>query len=196
MKRVWIAVSFVLAALLAAHAWGQGNVRIRGTITAVDADTLAVKARDGRDVKIRLPADLPVTVPVAVRFEEIKPGDYLGSTTKAGPDGVPVALDIHYIAPTVPEGQTPSDQGGGAVMTNARVGAVVHSTGTREMTVEQKGVAQRIVVPPDVPIVRAIPGVRGDLVAGEAVIVVATAGADGALTALRIQVGKNGVAPI
>ena len=190
----WAALVVLGSALPIAAAEAQTNVRVRGTITAVAGDTLAVKSRDGRDLKLEMPADVAVAVAKAVRFEDIKVGDYLGATTSPGPDGALVALELHYLAPTVPEGHIPWDLVPNSMMTNARVGAV-QSTGKREVMLQYKDGAQRVVVPADAPIVRAVPGTRADLVVGEYVFIGAQAAPDGTLRAPRIQVGKDGVKP-
>jgi hypothetical protein len=72
-----------LLAAVATHA--QTSARIRGTITAIDGNTLSVKTRDGRDVKLAMPDNVSVSVATAVRFEDFKDGDFVGTTTKAGP---------------------------------------------------------------------------------------------------------------
>jgi hypothetical protein len=136
-----------------------------------------------------------VAVARAVRFEDLKPGDYVGATTRPGPDGRPTALEVHFLAPTAPEGQGAWDLEPGTTMTNANVTATVVASGNRELTVSLKGVAQTFAVPADAPIVRTVPGTRADLAPGEYVFVAAQAGADGALTAARIQVSKDGVRP-
>jgi len=194
MKTWQMALSAVGIVLLISAAEAQTNVRVRGTITAIEGDILSVKSRDGRDLKLRLADNLAVAVAKAARFEDIKPGDYLGSATKPGPDGSLVALEVHYLAPTVPEGHTPWDLLPGSTMTNARVGAV-QSAGRRELTLQYKDGAQRIVVPDDAPVVRTVPGTRADLVVGEYVFIGAQAAPDGALSAARIQVSKDGVKP-
>jgi len=43
--------------------------------------------------------------------------------------------------------------------------------------------------------VRSVPGTRADLMPGEYVFTTAQSGGDGALTATRIQVSKDGVRP-
>src|SRR5207248_7756873 len=122
-KVAWPALAVVAAALLIPAAQGQTNVRVRGTITAVASDSVSVKSRDGRDLKLELPSDVTVAVAKAARFEDIKPGDYLGATTTPGPDGTLIAVELHYLAPTVPEGHIPWDLPSGSMMTNAKVGA-------------------------------------------------------------------------
>jgi hypothetical protein len=54
---------------------------------------------------------------------------------------------------------------------------------------------QKVVVPEGTPIARSVPGTRADLLPGEYVFVSAQTGADGVATALRVQVGKDGVRP-
>jgi hypothetical protein len=171
-------------------------MRIRGTITAIDATTISVKSRTGEDLKMALDEKLGVAVATAVKFEDIKPGDYVGSAAMKGADGKLVALEVHYLAATVPSGFTPWDLEPGSTMTNANVvEAKVQSAGARELQVKYKDGEQTIVVPPNAPIVRAVPGTKDDLKVGEYVFVVAQKAADGKMTALRVQVSKNGVKP-
>ena len=54
-----------------------------------------------------LAENVSVAVAKAIRFDDIKQGDYVGMTTKPRPDGTLVALEVHYLAPTMPEGQLP-----------------------------------------------------------------------------------------
>ncbi len=180
--------------LLIPAAQAQSNVRVRGTIAAVTGDSLAVKSRDGRDFKLEMPADVSIAVAKAVRFEDIKTGDYVGATTSPGPDGTLVALEVHYLAPTVPEGHIAWDLVPGSMMTNAKVGGV-QATGKRELTLQYKDGVQRVTVPADAPIVRGVPGTRADLVVGEYVFIGAQVAPDGTMRAPRIQVSKDGVRP-
>jgi hypothetical protein len=181
--------------LVAAVAQAQSPVRVRGTIVAIDGNTMTVKSRDGRDLKLVLADALTVAVAKAARFEDIKEGDYLGATTQARPDGSNVAVELHYIAPTVSPGQSTSDLLPGSTMTNANVASKVTARVARELTLQFKDGAHKIIVPDGTPIVRSVPGTRADLVPGEYVFVAAQAGPDGALTAARIQVSKDGVKP-
>jgi hypothetical protein len=190
----WAALAALASVLPSPAALAQTNVRVRGTIAAVGSDSLVVKSRDGRDLKLEVPADVAVAVATAVRFEDIKLGDYLGATTSPGPDGTLVALEVHYLAPTVPEGHIPWDLVPNSMMTNAKVGAV-QASAKRELTLQYKDGTQRVVVPADAPIVRAVPGTRADLVVGEYVFIGAQAAPDGTLRAPRIQVSKDGVKP-
>jgi hypothetical protein len=185
----------VVAFALAAAADAQTNVRIRGTITAVDAKTLSVKTRDGWDVQLVLPESVAVSVATAVKFADLKDGDFVGTTTKAGPSGTEVATEVHYLAPTTQPGQLAWDIEPNTKMTNANVAGTVVGASGRELTLQWAGGTQKVVVPEGVPIVRAVPGARGDLKVGEYIFTVAQSGGDGGLTAPRIQVSKDGVRP-
>ena len=189
------ALVLLAAVFVAAQASAQTPVRLRGTIVSVDGATLSLKERDGRDLKLLLPDDVQVAVAKTARFEDIKPGDYLGATTVGGPDGKPVAVELHYIPTTVPEGQGAWDLRPNSMMTNARAASIVTDVGKRQITVEFKGTTQTIAVPDGTPVVRAVPGTRADLVPGEYMFTGAQAAADGTLTAGRIQVSKDGVKP-
>jgi len=185
----------VLALLTATVAIAQTNVRVRGTIVAVDGNVMAVKSRDGRDLKLQLPDNVSVAVAKAVRFEDLKEGDYVGVTTVAAPDGALTAVEVHYLAPTVPDGHIAWDLQPNSMMTNANVRSVVKAVDKREITVQYKDGSKRILVPENAPIVRAVPGTRADLTPGEYIFAGATQAADGTLTAPRIQVSKEGVRP-
>ena len=73
--------------------------------------------------------------------------------------------------------------------------ATLQATGRREILLQYKDGAKKVVVPADAPIVRAVPGTRADLVVGEYVFINAQAAPDGTLRAPRIQVSKDGVRP-
>ncbi len=181
--------------LLVAAAQAQTNVRVRGTITGIDGKVLVVKSRDGKDLRIELADNVAVAVAKTVRFEDIKQGDYVGATTMPGPNGTQVAVEVHYLAPTTPEGQLAWDLQPGSTMTNANVASMVTGAANRELTLTYKGGTQTIVVPPGAALVRAVPGTRADLIVGEYVFIGAQQAADGTLSAARVQVSKDGVKP-
>lgn len=184
-----------LLALVCAAAEAQTNVRVRGTITAIDGDTLMVKSREGKDLKFTMPENARVGVAKAIRFEDIKQGDYVGATSRKGADGMLVAVEVHYLPPQVPPGHIPWDLEPNTSMTNANVEAMVQAAGKRELTLKYKDGMQKVLVPEGIPLVRAVPGSRADLKVGEYVFLVAQVRPDGTMLAPSIQVSKDGVKP-
>ena len=185
----------LLLCCLSSLAMAQTNLRIRGTITAIDATSMSVKTRAGEDIKLALADNLGVAVATAAKFEDLKAGDYVGSAAMKGADGKLVALEVHYLTAAVPAGHTPWDLEPGSTMTNAYVTeAVVSGTGARELSLKYKDGEQKIMVPANTPVVRAVPGTRADLKVGEYVFI-AGQSTDGKVTALRVQVSKDGVKP-
>lgn len=195
MKYWKFAASLALVLSFMSAAQAQTSVRVRGTITGLDGDVLSVKTREGKDVKIQLAKDATVAVATAIDFENLNKGHYVGVTTKAGPGNSLTAIEIHYLAPSVPEGHTPWDLQPKTMMTNAYVESAVEAKDKRELTVKYKDGTKKIMVPKGIPIVRAIPGSRDDLKRGEYVFIGAQSAADGTLSAARVQVSKDGVKP-
>ncbi len=173
----------------------QTSVRIRGTITAVDGNVVSIQSREGKALQVHLTDSSVVAIAKAIKFEDIKQGDYIGSAARRSADGSLEALEVHYLPPTAAKGHTPWDLEPGSTMTNANVTVISQSAGTRELTLAYDGGSQTIKVPANAPIVRAVPGTRADLVKGEYIFTIAQAAPDGKLTTQRIQVSKDGVKP-
>lgn len=194
MKVFRIALLFGTLALASVAADAQTNIRLRGTITAVDANSLSVKSIDGKDLKLALTEKTAVAAAKALKLSDLKPGDYVGSTTTQRADGVLVASEVHTIARSVKEGHGKWDHPG-TMMTNANVASVVQAAGGQELTLEYTGGKQKILVPPGTPVVTTTPADRSFLKPGEYVFVATLVEADGKMTALRIQVSHGGVKP-
>src|SRR5215510_8631521 len=186
-------------ALASAAADAQTNVRVRGTITSLDGNVLAVKSRDGKDLSIQISDKTGVAYVIPVKLADIKPGDGLGTTAVEGPDGTLVAREIHTFPPAlgVPnEGHRPWDTEPGSTMTNARVSAIVQAAKGRELTLAWKDGTKKLLVPDGVPIVTTVNADRSHLKPGEYVFLNTEVGADGKMIAVgRIQVSKDGVRP-
>ena len=198
MTKFRIVLLFGALALLSAAALAQNAVRIRGTITAYEDNVLSVKSREGQDVKIELAAKTTFAYVKALRLEDVKPGTPLGTSAVKGPDGKLIARELHLFSPErgVPnEGHRPWDLEPGSTMTNAMVTAVAQATGGREITLTYKDGKQQVIVPEGIPVVTAVESDRSLLKSGEYVVVAATRGADGKITATRVQVSKDGVKP-
>ncbi|HTE14014.1 MAG TPA: DUF5666 domain-containing protein, partial [Burkholderiales bacterium] len=186
----------VAALTFAAPVSAQTTQRIRGTITALDGNTLSVKSRDGKDLKIELTEKASVATVKAMTLADLKPGDYVGSTTRKRADGVLVAVEIHSVPQGVGEGHRPWDLEPDTMMTNANIASTVQAAGGQNLTLEYKGGSQKILVPPGTPIVTTVAADRSFLKPGEYVFFNADVAADGKMTVSgRIQVSKDGVKP-
>ncbi len=189
MKRLAVLALLVCTSVAVA----QAPVRVRGTITGLQGDVLSVKSRDGRDLRLKLPADVGVSTAQAAQLDELK-GAYVGATAMQK-DGRMVALEVHTLPPQVKPGHTPWDLQPGSTMTNANLEGIAQASGGNEITLSYPGGSQKILVPPGTPVVRFVPGTRADLRPGEQIFAVAQPQADGTLTAPRISVSKGGVKP-
>ena len=176
-------------------------MRVRGVISSLDGAWLTVLSREGLLLRIRLDDKLVVSTVKAIRFADIRPGDFMGVTAMKRNDGTLVALEVHTLPPTAAAGFTPWDLQPGATMTNATVmAATAQSAGTQadgsgELLMDYKSGSHRISVPAGTPIVAAQPGERAMLRAGEWVFLVAQVAADGSLSVGRVTVGRDGVRP-
>lgn len=198
------ALAFAAIATLSAHPaladGGPPPSRVRATIVAVHDNTIDVADTSGNKAAVALPADLAVTEIAPIEPSAIQTGSYIGTAAVKQPDGTLRALEVHVFPEAMRgtgDGHRPYDLGPGSSMTNGTVeqsGAVTGAQG-RTLSVKYKDGEQRIVVPPDVPIVTFAPGRRDELKAGAHVVMFVRADAQGALTAQRVLVGKDGLVP-
>lgn len=198
-KSVHVIAAAVLisSATAFAQAPAPAPIRIRGEIAAVDATSLTVVRSTGQTVKIAIKPDQAVGALKNVKLADIAKGAFIGTATKTGPDGKLVAVEVLVF----PEASRGSNEGHyawdllpGGMMTNANVDAVVNSVSGRTLQLSYKGGNKEVFVPEDVPVVTPAPATRADLIAGKKVFVVASGTASN-LTATRILVEKDGVAP-
>jgi hypothetical protein len=188
-------IAVLLLALATATVYAQTNVRVRGTITALNGDVLSVKSRDGRAILLHLLPDTQVVTAKKTTLAEMGPNAYVGVTSVKGPDGRMVAKEVHSIGPQVPQMHGPWDSTPNSMMTNANITANAQTSGGNEITLKYKDGEQKILVTPETEIVTFVPGSRADLKAGEAIFSVARVEADGKFVAPRVAVSKDGVKP-
>lgn len=196
---------FVLAlaaALAATSAVAQqpGMVRVRGTIEKVDGQMLTVKSRDGSTLMVKLADKAHVTAMVKASLADIKVGTFIGVTAMPQPDGSQKAIGLHIFMDAqrgvVPERFSPWDREPGSTMTNADVSSSVSSVDGQVMMVKYSDGEKKIIVPPDTPVVKFVPGNMSDIKAGAQIFIVAAKKMpDGMIDAGAINVGRDGVAP-
>src|SRR5580693_1010433 len=188
MKTAAIRAALVLVAALAATAalaQAPQTVRLRGVIEKVDGNEVTAKSDKGDELKINL--------------ADIKDGDFIGSGAMPQPDGSQKAIEVHIFPEQMRgtgEGFRPWDGAPNSTMTNGTAGSAVTGVDGPVVTVKYKDGEQKIIVGPDVPIVRyeiadlsaVKPGVAFSVVA-------ATKQPDGSYNIGRINVGRDGVVP-
>lgn len=186
-------LALVLSASVAA---AQQNINIRGTITAVEGTQLSVKTRAGANVTVDVPESIEVRSTKPFTLADIKPGMALGVTTVKRPDGSIVAIDVRPISATANLGLSPYDLEPASTMTNATIeGGVAQVANGNEITLNYKTGTVKVLVVKETAMSQAAPGSRADLKAGETVFVAARRGDGDKLTAVRVQVSKDGVKP-
>ncbi len=191
MKRL----AFALLAVLTASAFAQTNVRVRGTITALNGDVMTVKTREGRDIQVHLAPDLQVAVPKKGTAADFKPGTYAGITSVKGPDGRLVAKRIHALGPQVPQMHGAWDSIPNSMMTNANIQSIAQASGGNELTMKYKDGEQKILVTPETEYYTFGPGTRADLKPGAQIFTGARVADDGKFMTGRVVVSKDGVNP-
>lgn len=197
-------IGIILGSLVLASAAAQapGPSRVRGTITSFDGNVLSVKSREGQDLKIELAPNATFAYMKKVDLADIKPGTPLGTTAVRDKEGRLVARELHLFNPDKPipgEGHRPWDLEPNSTMTNGSVTSIanarVESADGRELTLKYKDGEQRVLIPAGIPIVMAVDGDRSLVKPGETAYIAVNAAPDGKLTAMRVQVSKDGVKP-
>lgn len=198
-KTIRVALAGAIFAALCAVASAQ-TMRMRGTIEKVDGNVLTLKSSDGAEVKLTLTENATIVAVVKATLAEIKEGTFLGSAAMPQPDGTQKALEVHIFPEQMRgtgEGHRPYAPVPNSTMTNGTAsGATVSGVDGSTITVKYKDGEKKIIVPPNVPIVRYEIGSKNDLKAGAPfTVLAATKKPDGTLEASRINVGRDGVVP-
>ena len=172
--------------------------RVRGTIEAVDRDTLTVKSRSGEDYKLHMTADMLVLGLTKISLSDIKPGSFIGTTTVPGPDGMPTAVEVHVFPENMRgtgEGSRPYDLKPNSTMTNATVSESVVGNDGHTLTVKYRDGEKKVLVTPETPVVTYVPAEKADLKAGAKVIAFMKQLPDGSFETNRVNVGRDGLTP-
>ena len=173
----------------------DARVRVRGAILTLQGTSMMVKTAGGVGVMIEVPEAVPVAATKAFALADIKPGMVLGVTTLQRADGSMVAVEVHPISATAPQGQSPWDLQPNSTMNNGTVEATAGATNGQELTLNYKTGTAKIFLLPQTAMAQATPGTRADLKTGETVVVFGSKNEAGKITALRVQVSKDGVNP-
>jgi Domain of unknown function (DUF5666) len=193
---LYAASGFMLTASVSLVSAQPAPTPVRGTITLVKDQDLIV-ATSGGDVRVIVTDKTVVRGEVTIKLSDIAPGMYLGTTATKQADGNFLASEVHVFSEDqrgIAEGHRPlgSAPETGATMTNANVEQVedltVRDIKGRLMTLKHKEGEVKVVVPPDIPLVKRVLGDRSLLKAGAEVSLQANRIADGTLSATQITI--------
>jgi hypothetical protein len=195
--RMALAGAIIAASCMAATAQ---TVRVRGTIEKADGNVLTLKSSEGDELKLTLTENAMVVAVVKASMADIKEGTFLGSAAMPQPDGSQKALEVHIFPEQMRgtgEGHRPYAPIPESTMTNGTSsGSMVAGVDGSTIVVRYKEGEKKIVVPPNVPIVRYEIGSNSDLKTGARfTVLAATRKPDGTLEASRINVGRDGIVP-
>jgi hypothetical protein len=181
---------------LARGAWAQGApaVRLRGRVASLEGAALTVATREGAAVTVQL-GEAPIAALRRVTPAELVPGTNLGVVAEPDAEGLR-AVAVTVLPPSATrQFQSEWDLSPGSSMNNGAVAAVMEHARGHELTLTINGRSVPVRLDERTALVRPVPAAREDLRPGAAVFVNATRAADGALTATRVTVEKDGVAP-
>jgi hypothetical protein len=186
-----------IAALSVATAQAQTSPyaalqRFTGPIKAVSADHLVITASGG-DVDLVVTPQTRVSIGKVASAAEIKPGAYLGTANLEAPDGGK-ATEVH-LAESGPNVHFPMDKAG-LMMTNGHVKSVTTTAKGEEFDLDYgAGKTRHVVLPPNTPVTRSVPGDLSMLKPGLKVTVSALPGPDGKLAARYVSIPDPAAKP-
>jgi len=195
------AASASLTAVLAQQPASQSvqTIRLRGVIEKIDGRAVVAKSTKGEELKLNLADKALVVAVVKASMADIKPGLFIGSGAMPQPDGSQKALEVHIFAESMRgtgEGFRPWDGAPNSTMTNGTVGASVSGVDGPVVTVQYKDGEKKIIVGPNVPIVRYEIADSAAITPGAPFTAVATGkAADGSFEVTRINAGRGGASP-
>ncbi|RXH23686.1 hypothetical protein XH99_29885 [Bradyrhizobium nanningense] len=172
--------------------------RVRGTIEAVNGDTMQVKSRSGEDVKLSIAPDVKVSGITKISLAEIKPGSFIGATTVPGPAGGQNAVEVHVFPESMRgtgEGSRPYDLKPNSSMTNATVAESVVGNDGHTLLVKYKDGEKKVFVADNTPVVTFVPSDKSELKPGAKVIAFMQQLPDGSFETNRVSVGRDGLTP-
>jgi hypothetical protein len=175
------------------------NVRVRGTIEKLDGNNLAVKSRDGTELKLTLKDNVRVGGVVKAALADVKPESNVAITSRPRPDGTLEAIELRIFPAGQPFNSFHSewDLMPNSFMTNGSLQTSIAGVDGQTLTVKYKvqgkpDEEKKIVVVPKTIIATTVPGTKADLKPGLKVFVAgAPKLADGSLDVAAIQVEKE-----
>jgi len=199
-NKLSIAIALVSAvATTALIAQQPQTTRLRGVIEKIDGRTVLAKSAKGEPLKLNLGDKVLVVAVVKASAADIKDGLFIGSGAMPQPDGSQKALEVHIFAESMRgtgEGFRPWDGAPNSTMTNGTVDAMVAGVDGPVITLKYKDGEKKIVVTPNVPIVRyEVADVSAIKPGAPFSVTAALPQPDGSFDVNRINVGRDGASP-
>jgi hypothetical protein len=173
------------------------DVHIRGTIEAVNGQTMTVKTREGSTDTIDLSGDWKITGVTKASIHDIKPGDFVGIASVSKKNGDNGALEVVVFPASMKgagEGDYAWDLKPKSNMTNGTVAKAVKQVNGQTVTVAYHGGSRKITITDKTPVVTFAPAKKSDLKPNASVFVGAKK--DGTkISAQRVIVGHDGITP-
>ena len=162
---------------------------VAGVVTAVSADSVTVKADDGKIIVLPLVRTWTVVTTRPVDIENIKPGSFVATanTDIDEKNGKSIELRLFEPGSKLGEGSRPMAQPH-TTMTNGTVQTVKKGPGGRELDVSYPGGVRHIIVPPDVQVIGSLPAARDAVKPGVRISAFAPKGDDGVARGTRISI--------
>ena len=169
----------------------------RGTIEALQGDTLTLRTDAGETDTIELAKNWNVTVLKPVSVDAIRPGSFIGTAEMPQGHNTGRSIEVHVFPPGVKAGAGHYrwDLRKGSMMTNGTVGKVTASPGGRVLIVSYPHGERRIIVPRSVPVVEFTNGDRSLVRPGIAAFLIVAHSPSGGLVSSGIAIGENGAKP-
>ena len=192
----------VLSLALVAVAQGQQApvppVRVRGTVQALDGETLTLATPKDGAVKLAIGPNTGINGLVAKTVADIGDNTFIGTTAVKDASGRWQATEVHIFPESmrgVGDGHRGWDLQPTSTMTNGNVEQSSASSDGQVLTLKYKDGEKKILVPADTPIVTYVTGEVSELKPGAPIFIsAATKQPDGTLKTPRVNVGR-GVAP-
>jgi hypothetical protein len=175
-------------------------VTVRGHVASLSGQDMVVKGPSG-DVKATLTDKTIIRAEVPIKLSEINSGMYLGTTATKQPDGTFLASEVHIFSEDqrgTGEGHRPLGTApqSGATMTNANVEQVedvqIKDIKGRMIDLKYKDGSVKVLVPPNIPLVKRVLSDRSALKNGVEVSLQGAPGSNGALAATQITIRAGG----
>lgn len=192
-----LALSAILVATIVAPARAE-EVRVRGTVTAFETDSITIQSAAGQTTKIKLPADYKVLEFSPIKLADIKPNAYLAAASIPQSDGSLRAISVSVFPEAMRganEGSHDWDLKPGSRMTNATAGEIVAKPDGRVITLSFQGKTQRLVVPENAAVTAIAPVDKDNIKVGAKAVVFGMRDAAGSVAGGIVGITKEGALP-